>query len=140
MKILALDIGDKWIGSAISDPLHITCRPLETTTSENLYSFLQTILSEHNIEIVIIGCPTTMKGEKSSQTKKVINIKEQLEQKFQTINSQNITWLLWDERLSSKRAQGILGKKFKTKKGKIEEHSLAAAFILQSYLDYQKEE
>ena len=46
----------------------------------------------------------------------------------------NVKWILWDERLSSKRSEQL--KKTKTKKEKIHSHSIAAAFILQNYLDH----
>lgn len=45
-------------------------------------------------------------------------------------------WILWDERLSSKRAEKTQTKKIKTALDKQKSHSIAAAFILQSYIDY----
>ena len=137
MKILALDLGDKWIGSAISDVLAITCKPYETTTIENIDSFLKNILHEELIDTIVIGLPITTKGTESEQTKKTILFKKSLENKFNLINGQKIEWVLWDERFSSKRANAILNKTKKTtsKNNKQKDHNIAAAFILQSYLD-----
>ncbi len=131
MKILALDMGDKWVGSAISDPLKIISKPYKTIKIEELISFIENTLNKENIEIIVIGYPKTLKGQESEQTKKVILIKDNLEKQYPTIK-----WVLWDERLSSKRAQSILGRGHLKKEDKVKEHSIAAAFILQSYLDY----
>ena len=136
MKILALDLGDKWVGSAISDELGITCRPYETIEKKDLDSFLSKILLQENIKKVIVGHPKTLAGRESTQTQKITNEKNKLEKKFNMVNGTSIDWILWDERLSSKRAEGSLGKKYKDQKGKRESHSIAAAFILQTYLDF----
>ncbi|MBD3231864.1 Holliday junction resolvase RuvX [Candidatus Dependentiae bacterium] len=130
MKKLALDIGDKWIGTAISDSLNITCKPYKTIGIENLMNFLESIISEKNISTIIVGHPKTIKGTESLQTKKTVKIKNELEKKFP-----KVAWILWDERLSSKRADQLKNKTFKTKEEKLKSHSIAAAFILQSYLD-----
>ncbi|MCF7800006.1 Holliday junction resolvase RuvX [Candidatus Babeliales bacterium] len=130
MKILALDLGDKWVGSAISDGLGISCRPYKTVDLNDLDSFLSNIIEEENIQEIVIGYPQTLSGTQSEQTKKILSQKENLEQKFN-----NIKWILFDERLSSKRAENLLGKKYKEKQKKIDSHSIAAAFILQNYLD-----
>ena len=127
MKILALDLGDKWVGSAISDALGITCRPYQTIEIKQLIPFLEKTISEENIEKIIVGYPKTISGTESLQTQKTVKVKEELEKKFP-----GIKWILWDERLSSKRAEEIMRR---SKKEKLNEHSIAAAFILQSYLD-----
>lgn len=131
MKILALDLGDKWVGSAISDPLGITCKPFKTVALEQLDILLNSTLSENEIGTVVVGCPTTMSGGQSEQTKSVIHKKTELEQKFNQVK-----WILWDERLSSKRALNLQREMKQTKDAKQKEHSMAAAFILQSYLDH----
>jgi putative Holliday junction resolvase len=129
VKILSLDIGDAWTGTALSDALGITARPHKTSATKELEKFLATLFSQENINTVIVGYPKTMKGSESAQTKKVIAAKEHLEKIFP-----DKTWILWDERLSSKRAGDL--KQARSKDEKIQSHSIAAAFILSSYLDY----
>ncbi|MFA5075196.1 MAG: Holliday junction resolvase RuvX [Candidatus Babeliales bacterium] len=130
MKILALDLGDKWVGSAISDELGISCKPYKTIDIQELDSFISETIEQEGIEEIIIGYPQTLSGTQSEQTKKIASQKKILEQKFHQLK-----WILFDERLSSKRAENLLGKKYKEKQKKIDSHSIAAAFILQSYLD-----
>jgi len=136
MKILALDVGDRWVGTAISDALGITCKPFMTIVIEDLEIFIKKTLESENIRTVVIGYPKTLGGNESNQTKKTVLIKENLEQKFGFISNNKIEWFLWDERLSSKRAAGLkVGVKATGDKQK--EHSVAAAFILQSFLDFK---
>jgi putative Holliday junction resolvase len=129
MKIVALDIGDVWTGSAISDELGITARPYQTVKSIDLIPFLQKLIDNESISTIVVGYPKTMSGTESDQTKKVVAKKDELKDIFP-----QITWVLWDERLSSKQAAGL--KKNKNKDDKIASHSLAAAIILTSYLMY----
>lgn len=129
MKFLALDLGDQWVGSALSDALGLLAKPYKTIKAHELETFLAHIFTQESIETVVLGYPKTMKGTESEQTKKTIAIKEQLEKKFPTKQ-----FILWDERLSSKRAGSL--KKAVTKEEKIKSHSIAAAFILESYLSH----
>jgi putative Holliday junction resolvase len=129
MKTLALDIGDVWTGSATSDSLGITCSPYKTIKAHELETFIAETLKNIVISTIVIGYPKTMSGTESIQTKKVVALKNILQEKFP-----DIKWVLWDERLSSKRAERLSSKK-PSKKDKIHGHSQAAAFILQSYLD-----
>lgn len=131
MKILALDIGDQWTGSAISDPSGLIARPYQTVQTRELHAFLETLFKEQAIGTVVVGHPITMKGTVSEQTKKVLVAKQELEQKF----PQRV-WILWDERLSSKRAAVL--KPTKDKEEKKRAHSIAAAFILDSYLIFRQ--
>ena len=130
MKKLALDVGDKWVGSAIADALGITCKPYKTVEFDNLFSFIKTVIEEEYIDTIVVGYPKTNKGTESEQTKKTVRVKEELEKEFSQIK-----WILWDERLSSRRAAQLRVGTFKTKEDKIKSHSIAAAFILQSFLD-----
>ena len=136
MKILSLDLGDRWVGSAISDPMGITCKPFQTVELGMLESFLAHIIPQERIDTVIVGYPKTFSGGQSEQTLKIAKLKEALELKFGTIDDRTITWMLWDERLSSKRA-AELHRGAQSPEEKKKGHSVAAAFILQSYLDNQ---
>ena len=129
MKILALDVGDKWTGIAISDPLGMLARPYQTVETDKLENFLSDIIKNENIKKIIVGHPKTMKGAQSAQTRKIEEAKLSLEKQFDMVE-----WKLWDERLSSKRAEAT--KKIRSKGDKKFSHSVAAAFILDSYLTY----
>ncbi len=133
MKILALDVGDAWTGTALSDALGMFAKPYQTTPSSDLISFLRTLFAHEKINKVIIGYPKTMRGTVSEQTKKVEDVKTQLEKEFP-----DKQFIFWDERLSSKRADVL--KKAQTKEDKIKSHSIAAAFILETYLQFARPE
>jgi len=122
-KVLALDLGDAWIGIAISDALRMLARPLTTVKPFELESYLKKLFSQEKILIVVVGNPITMRGTASAQTDKIAEQKRTLETQFPQQQ-----WILWDERLSSKRATSLqreLGKKHDSDR-KIKEHSMHA--------------
>lgn len=131
MKIAALDMGDVWIGTAISDPMGILAKPYQTVKLPQLIPFLQELITKEKIGTIVIGLPKTMKGAQSEQTLKIIAEHKKLSELFP-----KITWILWDERLSSKRADTL--KKSISKEEKLRSHSIAAAFILESYLTFRQ--
>lgn len=128
-KILALDLGEQWIGSAISDTSLLIARPFKTVMRNDLENFIRTVTQQEDVKKIIIGYPKTMRGTVSQQTQKVIDIHQELSKIFPEIQ-----FILWDERLSSKRADSL--SKNRTKEDKIHAHSVAAAFILDSYLGF----
>lgn len=137
MKVMALDIGNVWVGSAISDLLGITCKPYQTVKLELIDGFLEVVFKKESIGTVVVGHPITVGGNSSIQTKQIEEVFQKLKKQFECVGDLHIKWILWDERFSTKRALGILSqsKKHDRKANSIKEHSLAAAFILQSYLD-----
>ena len=119
MKILALDIGDVWTGTAISDPMGIIAKPYKTAQSHNLFDFLKELFQLEKIETIVVGYPKTT----------------EIVQQLRTIFPEKV-FILWDERLSSKRADTLRqGKQSPAEKQA--SHSRAAAFILTSYLEYK---
>ena len=129
MKVMALDLGDAWVGVALTDPLRFFAKPYKTVAAEQLETFLQETFSKEKISIVVVGYPKTMQGTESDQTRLVVATKEKLELMFPQQK-----WVLWDERLSSKQARSLKNPKNKTEK--LEQHAIAAAIILESYLPF----
>ena len=112
---------------ALSDPQQIIASPYTTVKTNTLNRALQELLAQEQIDTIVVGCPYTLRGTESEQTKKVKNHVDKLKQTFPSI-----TWTLWDERLSSKRAQAL--KRGTSPEEKLRLHARAAAFILDSYL------
>ncbi len=129
MILMALDVGDAWTGVAVTDAAGILARPLTTVATQDLKPFLEKTFSDKQIHTIIIGHPITMKGGESTQTKKIQVQKEDL-----AITFPEKEFILWDERLSSQRAQALGSTKSKEEKIKV--HARAAAFILDSYLTF----
>jgi len=128
MKIIALDPGDVHTGIACADDLNLLAKPYATVSTAKLGEWLTELCKKEPLETIVLGYPKTLKNRESAQTKKVLKLKDELEKKFPKIQ-----WILWDERLTSKQAQMLKPKKIK--KVKSEEHAIAAAFILQSFLE-----
>jgi len=132
-RILSIDYGDVRIGLAISDVMQIIAKPYKTIdniSNDIVIESIRTIITEKNIEKIVIGLPLTLKNTFSEQTKKV--------EKFVSLlnNKINIPILTYDERLTSIEAKRSLvnqGVKIKNKKGFVD--MTAAAIFLQGYLD-----
>ena len=129
-KILALDIGTVWTGVAISDSLGLLARPFTTILAHTLHQYLAQLFTQETIHTVIVGYPRTMSGTESDQTRLVVGEFDKLKIIFP-----DKQWLLWDERLSSKRAAQLGSRR--TKEARLHEQARAAAFILDLYLTHQ---
>jgi putative Holliday junction resolvase len=136
MRILGLDIGDKRIGVAISDPDAILSTPLTTIfndgTDRPIDSILQ-IINEHGIKRVVIGLPYTLEGSAGHQAEKTRKFVSELSSKT------DAEIHFRDERLSTIAAERML-KEAGLKRDKIRERrdAAAAAYILQGYIDNLK--
>jgi putative Holliday junction resolvase len=132
MRIAALDLGDVWVGIALSDPLKIISRPYGTVKLIELNTTLQKLIDTESVTEVIVGEPQTLRGTVSEQTKKIHEQFDELKNQFP-----QIIWHLWDERLTSKQASTIQKGRSLTKlEAKTWQHAIAAALILRSYLDH----
>jgi len=132
-RILALDYGDKKIGVAISDPMQVIAKPFKTlnnTTNKDTLLKLNHIISEYDIEKIVVGLPLTLKNKYSIQTEKVITFIKFLKKNI------SISVHSYDERFSSKIAiQSLIQQGIKTGHNKKEIDKTAAAIFLQNYLD-----
>ena len=139
-KHAAFDIGDQWVGVAISDSLGMFARPYTSIRREELDAFLEKFIIDEQLASIVIGLPKTMKGSESSQTTSTRELCARLQEKFVAMK-----FVLWDERLTSQWA-GQLSKNKKynqhsmksAREDKIKEHARAAAYILDSYLPSQQ--
>lgn len=135
-KKLALDIGEKRIGVAISDGLGMLAHPLKTLKWKNINTLvedLNQIISSHDIDCVVVGIPYSMKGTLSAKTEQVIEIVDQLRSVLE-IKIEEI-----DERLTTKMAERDLhAMNKKPSKNREIIDQIAAVYILQTYLDRNK--
>ena len=131
-RALGIDFGTKRVGLALSDRSNIIASPYRTlnyVSEKDLITQLETVVSENNIEILVLGLPINMKGEDTVQTKKVRNFKE-------ILSTLQIPIVFEDERLSSVSAiNSLILQNDKTGHNKPEIDKTAAAIILQQYLD-----
>ena len=133
MRILALDHGTKRIGVAVSDETKTIAQPLEYIPAEPFADFLarlKILLVEKEIDLVLIGLPRNMDGTYGPAAQKV--------QAFVAVLRGAITVPIktWDERLTSSQANRILIQgKVRRDKRKEKVDKMAAAILLQSYLD-----
>ncbi len=128
-KIAALDMGDQWVGIALSDITRTLAKPFTTVPFADYKKEVSKLIVEQRPVTIIIGYPKTMRGTESEQTKKILTLHAELEKNFP-----ETVFILWDERLSSKRAQ--TASPARTREEKLKSHAIAAAFILDSYLGY----
>ncbi len=132
-KILAIDVGEKRVGVAISDALGMLAHPLKTirwkTTAALVYE-LKEIVEQEKVVSLIVGMPYTLKGGFSKKTEEVHKIAEVLKEQLP------VPVILQDERLTTKMAEDALrsvGKQPSKQRQQIDQ--IAAVYILQSYLD-----
>ena len=131
-RILALDYGTKRTGIAVTDELQIIASGLTTVETKSLISFLQTYVSEENVELFIIGEPKQMNNEASESEASISKFLKTLERTFPHIPIHRV-----DERFTSKMAfqtmiDSGLSKKQRRNKALVDE--ISATIILQSYL------
>jgi putative holliday junction resolvase len=128
-RIMGLDVGEKTIGIAVTDPLHIMAQPVTTirrTSLEKDFACIAEKVKEYDIGEIVIGLPLNMNGSSGEKVKAVLLFKNRL---FAAVLVPVITW---DERLSTVAAD------VSRKKRRQVIDKLAAVFILQGYMDFKK--
>lgn len=126
MRLMGMDVGDKWIGLALPDKEENIALPLKVLKNDaETVKKLENLIEEYSIGKVVVGMPYTLKGEMGEQAKKVIGFVDA------NLRGLNIEIEYEDERFTSKIIPA--GKKGKDKKKYID--MVSAGLILQSYLD-----
>lgn len=134
MRIIGIDYGDARVGVAVSDPLGITAQGLETVPNKVYAKMLERvaeIIRSYSAERIVVGLPKNMNGTLGERGEISHRFAEELKELFPEAEI-----VLWDERLSTVQAAGVLNvtnTRGKNRKNVID--TVAASIILQSYLD-----
>ena len=132
-RVLALDVGSKRIGVAVSDPLGITAQGLETIQRQNKRKDMEALgrlLKEYEVRQVVVGLPLRLSGAEGTQSGKMRRFASDLETHF------GVTVHLWDERWTSTEANRLLRETELSiaKRGRAVDR-MAAILILQSWME-----
>jgi putative Holliday junction resolvase len=132
---MALDVGKKRIGLAVSDEMGWTAQGLETfqrTRIREDLSRLKELASHWSVHTLLVGRPLHMSGEASRQSEYTREFAERLKEHL------SLPVVFWDERLTSVEAERVLresGASLEKRKKAVDR--LAAVLLLESYLEYR---
>lgn len=139
MRLMALDLGTKTLGVALSDPSGFLASPLCTLRFasddyDHALDQVEALLKEHPVSTIVLGFPKNMDGTVGLSGQRSLFFKEEIE-KFT-----DIPVVLWDERLTTVAAHKILiSSDMRRKERKEVVDQLAAVQMLQEYLDSLKQ-
>ncbi|MDD5449549.1 MAG: Holliday junction resolvase RuvX [Candidatus Omnitrophica bacterium] len=136
MRILALDVGRKRIGVALSDPMGIVAqgvKSLEVKDEAQVMEAIGEFIRDNEVGEVVVGLPLNMDGSEGPMTKEVTAFAARLKEKTA------LPLKMWDERLTSLQIERelVFFDVSRAKRKKIND-MLAAQIILQNYLDSKK--
>ncbi len=143
-RVLALDVGEKRVGVALSDPSRTLARPLRTLSQHprpDHFAALASLLREYSVDLIVVGLPLSLDGTHGPQARRVAGYTEAL------LDRVSVPVVTWDERYSTAVARELMrtalkpGKRRSRRRNAVSaRHSLdavAASVILRSYLDSQ---
>lgn len=134
MRIMGLDVGDKRIGVAVSDPLGWTAQGIKTIIREenghNDIEEIKKLINQYEVDKIVIGLPKNMNNTLGPQSQKVLDYGKIIESECK----REIVYI--DERMTTMSAERVLIEAdVSRRKRKNVIDKLAATYILQSYLD-----
>lgn len=135
-RILAIDLGSKRTGLAVTDSLQLVASPLDTIPTEKLGSFLKQYFEKEAVEGIVIGLSRKLDGEDNQMTQPVRELQKSLQNEYPAKKIH-----LVDERFTSKIAlqtmitMGSKKKDRREKAGNLDK--ISATIILQSFLEQQ---
>lgn len=132
-RLMALDVGSRTIGLAVTDPLGITAQGLPTLRRRNKrtdLAALRQVIEKYDVRQLIIGLPLRMSGAEGIQSGKIREFAQMVEKHFK------LPVHLWDERLTSVEANRVLREsEMSIAKRAAVVDQLAAVLILQNYME-----
>ena len=138
VRVVGIDLGERRIGVAVSDPSGTLARPLKTIERglsdadavEQLRATIAELAAEDEVGSVVVGLPSRLDGSPNRQTQRIATMVQLLSAQL------SVPVHTYDERLSSREAEERLAlreKDWRKRKAKLD--AAAAAVILQDYLD-----
>ena len=141
MRHLALDVGDRRIGVAVSDECGLLASPLTVIHRASKiedYAVISRLVLEHRAGTLVVGHPLNADGSAGPQAQRIERYAAALEGALQS-QDLNLPVVLWDEHSSTLRAQQVMvsaGRRAKDRRTRID--AVAAAVILQDYLEAKR--
>ncbi len=132
MRSMGLDVGDGKIGVALTDPEGILASPftiIHRSDETKDIEAIDTIVKQYQVKTIIVGLPRSMDGSLGRQAEKVEVFVQRLHQNIE------VPIEFRDERLTTVSANRLIRDASPRKKGKVEDDAIAAALILQGFLD-----
>lgn len=135
-RVLALDLGGRRLGVALSDPSATIAAPLETvpvTGPRRAAERVREICRRHDVTLVVVGWPRNMDGTRGPAARQAEAFAERLRSLLA------VPVELWDERLSTAAAERVLIEAdVRRSERRGARDRVAASFILQAYLDARR--
>jgi putative Holliday junction resolvase len=132
MRVLAIDFGTRRIGTAVSDALGISVRPVETikrSTNDRVIARLKALVEELEAEAVVVGLPLRMDGAEGDAAREVKRFARCLQSQLV------VEVITHDERLTSYEAEQIMTERgLNRSERRAQSDTLAAMIILRDYL------
>lgn len=136
MKIMSVDLGLARTGIAACDELEMLASPVTVIFEKKEPALIEKIIKQAvnlNVKLIVVGLPKNMDGTKGERAQECERIAAKIQKKSK------ISTVLWDERCTTVSAHNALNvTNTRGKKRKAVVDAVAAVMILQSYLDYRK--
>lgn len=136
-RFLGLDLGQTRIGVAVSDPLGWTAQPLGTIQARSpkqAVSRICEMVRQYGVGTIVLGLPYKMDGTEGAQATWVRQFGERLTRKIGPV-----AVVYWDERLTTAASESLLIESgLRRKERKQHRDKIAAALILQTYLEHRR--
>ena len=141
MRLLALDVGDRRVGVAVSDLAGLIATPLTVirrSSKVDDFAKIARLVREQGVGMVVIGHPLNADGSAGPQARRVERYAAAMSEALR-LDGLSVPMIMWDEYGSTQRAQALMisaGRRAKDRRQRID--AAAAAVILQDYMDEQQ--
>jgi putative Holliday junction resolvase len=136
MRVVGIDVGTRRVGLALADPLRLFAQPWGTFSPDEALAALEQVQARDGVAVLVVGWPLTETGEAGKATERVAQYLRRLRKQLP-----HAEVVRWDERYTSELAKEQLratATRRKHRRDKSRVDTLAAALILQEYLDQRE--